>query len=63
MKKTVKLIECDIYSRVVGYFRPLNSWNIGKVKEFGERNLLTLQTEYTKKNINYTPIPIAASGE
>jgi ribonucleoside-triphosphate reductase len=26
-----------VYSRVVGYYRPVASWNNGKKEEFGER--------------------------
>jgi ribonucleoside-triphosphate reductase len=26
--------ECSIYSRIVGYLRPVNDWNIGKKEEF-----------------------------
>lgn len=29
--------ECDIYSRVVGYYRPVVAWNRGKQEEYGER--------------------------
>ncbi len=29
--------ECMVYSRVVGYFRPVQSWNNGKREEFRER--------------------------
>lgn len=29
--------ECEVYSRIVGYFRPVQNWNIGKREEFGER--------------------------
>ncbi len=29
--------ETEIYSRIVGYFRPINQWNKGKHEEFGER--------------------------
>jgi hypothetical protein len=28
---------CEIYSRVVGYFRPIQNWNKGKREEFGQR--------------------------
>lgn len=31
--------ECEIYSRVMGYLRPVNDWNIGKRQEFKERHL------------------------
>ncbi len=29
--------KCEIYSRVTGYMRPVNSWNRGKKEEFKER--------------------------
>jgi ribonucleoside-triphosphate reductase len=29
--------ECEIYSRVVGYYRPVKNWNIGKQEEFRQR--------------------------
>lgn len=28
---------CEVYSRVVGYIRPVGQWNNGKKQEFGER--------------------------
>jgi len=27
----------EVYSRVVGYFRPVNQWNKGKSQEFKDR--------------------------
>jgi anaerobic ribonucleoside-triphosphate reductase len=32
-----KQIPCDIYSRITGYYRPIQTWNKGKVQEFKER--------------------------
>ncbi|MBD3261846.1 MAG: hypothetical protein GF334_09315 [Candidatus Altiarchaeales archaeon] len=29
--------RCEIYSRVVGYFRPVANWNLGKKQEFSDR--------------------------
>jgi len=29
--------KCEIYSRVVGYIRPINQWNEGKRAEFDDR--------------------------
>jgi len=29
--------ECEVYSRVVGYFRPVQQWHKGKKQEYGER--------------------------
>lgn len=33
-------IPVEVYSRVVGYFRPLDNWNKGKKEEFRERMML-----------------------
>lgn len=38
----VKMVPCEIYSRVVGYFRPTNHWNKGKQEEFKERKSLII---------------------
>ena len=40
--------HCEVYSRVVGYLRPVNSWNNGKQAEFRDRKLFDrhiVQTE------------------
>ncbi len=29
--------KTEVYSRVCGYFRPINNWNRGKKEEFKER--------------------------
>lgn len=29
--------KCEVFSRVVGYIRPVQQWNDGKVAEFGQR--------------------------
>lgn len=36
-EKVVKRTKCEVYSRVVGYIRPINQWNPGKQSEFGDR--------------------------
>ncbi len=28
---------CEVYSRIVGYFRPVQRWNPGKKEEFRDR--------------------------
>jgi len=33
----MKKVPCEIYSRVVGYFRPVQNWNAGKREEFKDR--------------------------
>ncbi len=32
-----KRVPCEIYSRIVGYFRPISQWNQGKRSEFTDR--------------------------
>jgi len=34
-----KETACEVYSRVVGYIRPIDQWNAGKQEEFKERRL------------------------
>lgn len=38
-----KRTKCEIYSRVVGYLRPINQWNDGKRAEFGDRQTFDKQ--------------------
>ncbi len=38
-----KTTECEIYSRVVGYIRPVNQWNKGKQQEFKDRTTFDLR--------------------
>jgi ribonucleoside-triphosphate reductase (formate) len=33
---------CEVYSRVVGYLRPVQQWNVGKQAEFAERKTYTI---------------------
>lgn len=34
---------CEIFSRVVGYIRPVNQWNPGKQSEFKDRKMLIVE--------------------
>ncbi|MDP2910442.1 MAG: anaerobic ribonucleoside-triphosphate reductase [bacterium] len=29
--------KCEVYSRIVGYLRPVRQWHVGKKQEFKER--------------------------
>lgn len=41
--KTVETkVPCEVYSRVVGYLRPVHNWNNGKQQEFSERKMFRL---------------------
>jgi len=41
-KCTVKQ-PCEVYSRIVGYYRPLTQWNLGKQQEYKERKEFNLK--------------------
>jgi len=30
-------VPCEVYSRIVGYLRPVQNWNVAKQGEFAER--------------------------
>ncbi len=34
--------ECEVYSRIVGYIRPVNQWNKGKQMEFSNRTVFEI---------------------
>ena len=38
-------VECEIYSRCVGYMRPVSQWNIGKRQEFKDRKMFKIEKE------------------
>ena len=42
-------MKCDkkteVYSRIVGYFRPVQNWNIGKKQEFKDRKEFKIKLE------------------
>jgi len=37
MNTRLQRTQCEVYSRVVGYIRPVNQWNKGKRAEFADR--------------------------
>ncbi|MBI5913652.1 hypothetical protein HY839_04420 [Candidatus Azambacteria bacterium] len=39
--------RCEVYSRVVGYLRPVSQWNEGKQEEFNDRKEYNKQLEVT----------------
>ena len=42
--------ECEVWSRVVGYYRPIKHWNKGKQSEYQDRIEYTLSSSTTKPN-------------
>jgi len=50
MSKSVK-IPSEIYSRVSGYYRPVNQWNRGKQEEFSCRTTLNINSETASSSL------------
>ncbi len=40
-----KRVPCEVYSRVVGYIRPISQWNEGKQEEFEERHVFSANSK------------------
>jgi anaerobic ribonucleoside-triphosphate reductase len=36
-------VPCEVYSRIVGYLRPVQNWNQGKQQEFKDRKTFTVK--------------------
>ena len=43
-KAEAKGTECEVFSRIVGYLRPVQNWNDGKKEEFKLRKMYNLKT-------------------
>lgn len=39
--RRIVAIRTEVYSRIVGYYRPVQSWNDGKKEEFAQRSVLS----------------------
>ena len=42
-KEEGKTTKCEVYSRVVGYLRPVEQWNAGKQEEFKQRKTYSMK--------------------
>lgn len=40
--------KCEIYSRIVGYLRPLQQWNDGKTAEWCDRKTFKINEDLIK---------------
>lgn len=40
--------KCEVFSRVVGYIRPVQQWNDGKSAEFGDRTTFKVGCSHTQ---------------
>jgi len=44
----IKAIKTEVYSRIVGYYRPVQSWNKGKREEFSQREYIVIEGQGDK---------------
>ena len=44
MTKILKRQVCEVFSRIVGYLRPVSQWNDGKQAEFEERKTFKIKS-------------------
>ena len=50
--------ECEVYSRITGYYRPVKNWNDGKAREFKERKVYSMDMNYGSKETEPVETPI-----
>jgi len=49
--KPTKQMPVERYSRVAGYYRPVDQWNLGKQAEYADRKTAHVNTESWKNKI------------
>ena len=57
-----RAVPCEVYSRVVGYFRPVHNWNIGKKQEFNERLEFSEMQSMTNPKAKAQIVPLVNGG-
>ena len=55
---TIKVIPCEVYSRIVGYVRPVQQWNEGKQQEWVDRVTYDLPVLRSPPTYDDTPIVV-----
>ncbi|MBE6667186.1 MAG: ribonucleoside triphosphate reductase [Ruminococcaceae bacterium] len=48
--------KTEVYSRITGYYRPVQNWNDGKAEEYKNRKLYDIGGSLAKRNFDATPI-------
>ena len=59
---SVKGTPAEVYSRIVGYYRSVRNWNLGKKEEYNERRLYHLRDEGSRAAVA-SPSLALRSGE
>ena len=52
--------KTEVYSRITGYYRPVQNWNDGKSQEFKDRKVYNVGTSVLKGTVKPAEVPAAA---
>ncbi len=53
--------QCEVYSRIVGYYRPVQNWNAGKREEFKDRLEFSESKTMQHEAVLEKPVPVPAA--
>ena len=54
--------KTEVYSRITGYYRPVQNWNDGKLQEYHNRQEYDIQNSKLKKSVSRL-VTLSGSGE
>ena len=55
--------KTEVYSRITGYYRPVQNWNDGKSQEYKDRKVYNVGTSVLKSTVNAVPAEAAPAAE
>ena len=55
--------KTEVYSRITGYYRPVQNWNDGKSQEYKDRKVYDIGNSVLKSTVNETPVDAAPAAE
>ena len=58
-RETLSSVEgtpAEVYSRIVGYYRSVRNWNLGKREEYGERKLYRIDEANAAASLPFAPV-------
>jgi len=50
--------KTEVYSRITGYYRPVQNWNDGKSQEFKDRKVYNIGSSVLKSTVNEVPVDV-----
>ena len=51
--------KTEVYSRITGYYRPVQNWNDGKSQEYKDRKVYNVGASVLKSTVNEVPVDVA----